>query len=366
MNTTSGTLHTIRWNELCPWLILVRATRVALMVRVLLLALIGVMLTQAGWSVLNEGPEGRQFRLEIANDQAIPDSLGEIELEGIGPLVAGWRWAIQPLTRLFVATTWTDAALFALAGVWVMAVWSLLGGAIARIAALYLTRGETLGPLAAIEASAMHFLSTIGAPAITFVGLVIMSLPLTLAGLIVRLEVGAAIVGLMMIVPLLMGLVFAIAAIGLLLGWPLMWSTIAVERTDSFDAVSRSYSYVYQRPLHLLFYVALASIFGLLAQWFLSTIMGLGGDVCHRLLWLGGGEADIEWIRTQPGTGSWTVDVREFWKRAYVGISNSFPMAFLFPTAVAIYLLLRREIDSAELDQVTLDDPAEVEAKQTS
>ena len=30
-----------------------------------------------------------------------------------------------------------------------------------------------------------------------------------------------------------------------------MWSTIAAERTDAFDAVSRGYAYAFQRPLHL-------------------------------------------------------------------------------------------------------------------
>ncbi|QDS98916.1 hypothetical protein [Adhaeretor mobilis] len=362
MNLSSGTLHTIRWNELCPWLILARATRVALMVRVLLLALVGVLLTQAGWRLLEYlflGTNG-WFMGELS-DAPMPGNEDFLSTKNLGPLIQGWQWAIRPLLRLGEATTLNLALGYSVLGLWTMVTWSLFGGAIARIAALYLTREETLGPFAALRAAASHWTSTFGAPAVTFVGLVVMALPLVLIGLITRLELGAALTGLLMIVPLLMGLGFAIAAIGLLLGWPLMWSTVAVERSDAFDAVSRSYSYVFQRPLHLLFYIAFATILGILAQWLLFAILNFGSESCYHLLGLSGGEQVLEqWLLVEAGSGSWFNEVRLFWERSFMGIAKSFPMAFLFPTAVAIYLLLRREIDAAEMDQVTLDDPAKV------
>jgi len=37
------------------------------------------------------------------------------------------------------------------------------------------------------------------------------------------------------------------------------------RRNDSFDALSRSYAYVFQRPLHYLFYALVAAVFGALA-----------------------------------------------------------------------------------------------------
>ena len=46
-------------------------------------------------------------------------------------------------------------------------------------------------------------------------------------------------------------------AVGLAAGWPLMWPTISSEGTDAFDALSRSYAYVYQRPLAYLLYAVI-------------------------------------------------------------------------------------------------------------
>jgi len=52
--------------------------------------------------------------------------------------------------------------------------------------------------------------------------------------------------------------------VGVLLGWPLMWATISVEGTDSFDALSRTYAYVFQKPLRYAAYIGFAVIIGLL------------------------------------------------------------------------------------------------------
>ena len=53
MSQPPGTLYEIRWNEICPWLILVRALRVSLSIRVLAFAFVGVVLTQWGWAALD-------------------------------------------------------------------------------------------------------------------------------------------------------------------------------------------------------------------------------------------------------------------------------------------------------------------------
>ena len=54
---------------------------------------------------------------------------------------------------------------------------------------------------------------------------------------------------------LMLGLIMAVVLVGLV-GWPLMNATISTEGSDSFDALSRSYSYVYQVPWHCLWYAA--------------------------------------------------------------------------------------------------------------
>jgi hypothetical protein len=53
----------------------------------------------------------------------------------------------------------------------------------------------------------------------------------------------------------------AVVLVGLI-GWPLMNPTIAAEGSDNFDALSRSYSYVYQAIWHYLWYWLVAIVYG--------------------------------------------------------------------------------------------------------
>src|SRR5207248_2453545 len=78
-----------------------------------------------------------------------------------------------------------------------------------------------------------------------------------------------------------------------LIGWPLMNATISVEGSDSFDALSRSYSYVYQAIWHYLWYGLVALFYGMalvffvglmasliifLPKWAVSTTPGIGSN----------------------------------------------------------------------------------------
>ena len=54
-----------------------------------------------------------------------------------------------------------------------------------------------------------------------------------------------------------------------------MWATISSEGTDSFDAISRSYAYAFQRPLHYLFYALVAVVLGVLG-WLLVSNFAAG------------------------------------------------------------------------------------------
>ena len=52
-------------------------------------------------------------------------------------------------------------------------------------------------------------------------------------GLFLRFDFFAMIAGLLWVLPLAWSLLLAVVLIGLLLGWPLMWATVAVEHTDA-------------------------------------------------------------------------------------------------------------------------------------
>jgi hypothetical protein len=373
------------------------------MLRVIALALAGVVLTQAGWALVDRllGEYGNYPFIGQLTDMRLketPAALTVANHERLsihvdafgGPLMTGWYWPALPIIKLVHADAWQARLAYALAGAWSIAVWALFGGAIARIAALYLTHGETLGLMAALRGALVKWPSTAGAPAGALLGVLLVSLPLMFAGLLLRLDVFAVLLGLLWIVVLVGGLALAVLVIGLMFGWPLMWATVAVERTDAFDGISRGYAYVYQRPLHAAFYVAVAGLLGLLAHWIVALFIQASFDATHWAVSAGSGErrlsklaspSDVPLLappfqRGQAPRETGEVNPRvnrsdrasigaleaaagksiRFWETGWFWISKVFPMAYLFPAATGIYLLLRRHIDSADVNDVTFDE----------
>src|SRR6185369_17800140 len=92
-------------------------------------------------------------------------------------------------------------------------------------------------------------------------------------------DLGVLIIGIIWPLILACGFFLAILLVGLLFGWPLVWPTISAEGTDSFDALSRSYSYTYQRPLYFAFLIVatgiLASIGAVFVMLFADVVLYL-------------------------------------------------------------------------------------------
>jgi hypothetical protein len=387
MSTPPGVVNAVRWTELCPWLLLVRAARAALFFRMMALAVVGVWATQMGWSVIEAAflPDEAPSLLDELTERPAPPLLADTRAlwtdapswqpfdavdrhAWAGPLIRGWAWAIQPLTRLVEVDGWRLIAALLAAGVWVMAVWAVVGGAMARMAALYLTRDELIGPIAALVAGVKNAGATFAAPAFSFVVLAVFALLLMFAGLLMRASFLAFLGALVWPVALVIGVVLAIIGIGLVIGWPFMWSTVAAERTDAFDAVSRGYAFVYQRPLHLAFFVFVATVLGVLSQAAVNLIVFTARDAAVGAVAQGMGDDNETGLvlRNQtppegeppplfaPSAGK----LVRFWTGALESLATAFPMAYLFPAAMGIYLLQRRLIDSTELGEVSLEEGA--------
>lgn len=389
----TSALCEIRYGEICPWLILVRSLRVALLLRVLLLGFIGVVATQWGWAVLDRVFSNSPSQLPRLTDSSAPAAeIGPALVEPtadteavttslrvspvgqvmgnllIGPLVRGWAWLAEPFVRMANReASFGQSVALALSGLWAIAVWALLGGAIARISALYLARGELLGPFAALRAAVAKWATTAGGPVIALIFAAALAMPLVLLGIVLWSDILALVAGVVWLAALLWGLLLAVVLIGLLLGWPLMWATIGVERTDAFDAVSRCYAYVYQRPLQLVFYLIVASVLGLLGEAAVHYFAAAGITLTEwTVSWGAGNERAAElFTAAQPdavepalsGVAASGARAMTVWKNVLLAFAASFPLAYLWAAAVGIYLLLRRHIDATEMDEVALDQP---------
>ena len=154
------------------------------------------------------------------------------------------------------------------------------------------------------------------------------------------------------------GLLMALLLLGLLFGWPLMWATISAEGTDSFDALSRSYAYTFQRPLHYLFYAAVAGLIGWLG-WIL--VQNFAASVVWMSYWAAGwgcGADQIDLI-INGGNGLSSSAARagliRFWAGCVKLLAVGYLFSYFWTAATAIYFLLRRDVDATEMDEVYLD-----------
>jgi hypothetical protein len=277
---------------------------------------------------------------------------------------------------------WVYAVLFFLI---TLAVWALFGGAIHRIAALQAAREEKISIFQALRFSASKFLSFFTAPLIPLGVILLVGAFLAFGGLVLGVipYVGEILLGIFFFLAIIAGLVVAFLLVGLVTGVGLMYPTIAVEGSDSFDAISRSYSYVFAKPWRASFYGLVAVVYGSITYLFVRLFIFLALAATHTFVkWgvIGGGKSlgadadklDVMW--KAPSFDSlfgpfnwdamnWAQSVGAVLIGIWVFLLASTVFAFLMSYAASsttvIYYLLRRKVDATDLDDVYVEEPAE-------
>jgi hypothetical protein len=372
-----GVVREIVWKDICPWLILVRALKIAAGLRMLVLAAIALWLISAGWWAAGKAFQGSNdalLQIWIKRQTSWPwqaavqrDSLESLSIRDTiltGPLFEMWSKYSAPFVHLFEPNQSVAGLAYSLlCCLWALLILGLFGGAIARIAALDLTREESIGWRPALEHSWSKLGSYIMAPLLPLGAVLLGILFLSIPALLMRLDFGVLLAGFLWPLVLLAGLLMTIVLVGVWLGWPLMIATLAVESSESFDALNRAYAYVYQRPLRFLFYVFVASVLGLIGSllifWFTELVLYFSE---LAVSW-GAGSEQMRNIRrwslddNPPGhmVGVGATMIR-FWRNCVYTVAHGFQLAFFLTAATGIYLLLRRSVDAVELDEVYLDE----------
>jgi len=432
--TDSLALRSIAWKDLCPWLMLFRAPGLALRMEVLFLATAGGILTALAWwasglifyfgspvtaledyansydtaaqrqQAENIAQLHRQLsRLPGAARTAADGSApveavdtarrlqappfatflwrailgGEI---GSEPFHNSWRTITRPWMELLsLRVSLRQFGYLLCGGLLTLFIWSIFGGAITRCASVQLARGERIGMGPSLKFAVGKLLSYFASPLMPLGGTALFALGVLLVvGLPMNLDAGLIWAGLVWILVLAFGLLIGVLLLGLLFGWPLMWATISTEGTDTFDALSRTYAYTMQRPLHYLLYVVLVGALGALT-WLL--VLGFGEAVIHLSWWAAdwavfdetrmeaivaaadGDHARLDRLADEGveisslgHAGIWLFRLANGLVRA---VAFSFAYGYFWVSASAIYLLLRRDVDHTETDEIFLDDESE-------
>jgi hypothetical protein len=328
--------------------------------------------------------------LSMAIERAAPDPAADGFAVGAGgpfplvpPAAAAARPGVVPsLIRFFtVGPVWllTQHPLyFVLLAIYFLSLWAVFGGAISRIAAVHIARDEKLSIRSAMQFSVGKFLSFLLAPIIPLLIVIVVGLMVTVGSLALGNipVIGPILVGIFFIVALVAG--FAMAVVLLLVGgFNLMYPTIAVEGSDSFDAISRSFSYLYARPWRLGFYTAVAIIYGALTYQFVRLFLFLMLLLTHKFVGMGmyvhaeNGAPVWTTMWPNPGTAArltYHVDYMALtfpqavgaaivsgWVHLAIAMLGAFAISFYFTSNTIIYYLMRREVDATEMDDVYLE-----------
>ncbi len=351
--------------------------------------------------VMNAGTQGQITELEfyISNPEQLQSFIEAYEKKGYraGVFSTLWRFAsarfhgvLISLSELDIPSVKTNIAEYFKAVVWALryhllyciiffainlAVISVAGGSLCRIAALQFARGEKPGLSEALRFSTKKFTSFFATP-LTPAGIIIfIGLFIFLLGLIGNIPwVGELIMGISMPLALIAGALIAVISIGTIAGFNLMFPAVAYDGSDCFDAISRSFSYVYARPWRMGFYTAIAAVYGAICYAFVRLFAFLLLLVTHLFLRFGimvtNSSKEISKLTAiwpEPNfmnllgssslvTLNWSESIAAFLVHLFllvvVGLLVSFIISFYFSANTIIYSLMRNRVDNTAPDDI--------------
>jgi hypothetical protein len=280
-----------------------------------------------------------------------------------------------------------------------LAIWALFGGMITRMAAVQIARREKIGISEAFRFTWNRWTAFFSAPLIPLGIILVIVLLTILYGAFHLIPFFGDIVvdGLLWWLILVAGFAMTVLLIGLV-GWPMMYATISAEGSDSFDALSRSYSYVYQNPWSYLWYAVVALVYGMVLIFF----VGLFGSLTVFLgKWGVSQTPAVDWLNRNPNylfvyapeaygwrdllmqdSPAWKEGavqpelLRQYfldnpqmhwWNRVGAFLVSvwlylvfllvlGFGYSYFWTASTVIYLLMRRKVDDTELDEVFLEE----------
>jgi len=262
-----------------------------------------------------------------------------------------------------------------------LGIWALFGGAIHRICALHFARDEKISVAQAMKFAMSKFFSFYTAPLIPLAIILLAGLFMIVGGALMSIPYVGIVMSLLFPLALIGGLVIAFLMFGLVAGGGLMYPTIAVESSDSFDAISRSYSYVFGKPWRAAFHAIVALVYGVICYLVVRLFVYVALAATHCFvgagIWRGGetisssaDKLDVLWAaptynnllstpRWEAMSGSEAVAafIIWLWVIPIAGLVLAFLLSYCCSASTTIYYLLRRKVDATDLDDVYVEEP---------
>lgn len=383
----------IIWREIFPWLILVRVFRIAIAPGPLLLATGALAVSMLGWwlvgfALLPPAEFNAQTQRAVINPPVVvskvpvdrqfaPIRVPEIArdyLPASGDASAPFWELTNPVRRIFDSrTSFRHVVFYTLGFLISLVAWSFAGGVITRQAIVELATEQPYDWLDSMRYVLRRYLRYLLAPLAPLLALVAMGLLIVPLGWLMNLNIGMFFAGLVWIFVIGLGLIAAWLIVGLVFGWPLMFGVVSSKRDgDALQAFSDSFSYVYGKPLHYLFYIIVALTLGGLTL----VVIDLFADTAIEFgFWgasWGAGRAKIDLIRLHMNdpllgekrdlaasyrAGVWMIGL-------VIALVETIKIAaafsYFFVSMAAVFLLMRHAVDDKEMDEIHLEEDDEI------
>jgi len=340
---------------------------------------------KAARNIKGEGPFAAFLDYQVGQINGIVRGVYNVNFLGdVGPNLGEQGVFRSALNFVSIGPVWAIGQHWLYFVIWLamfMVLFAIFGGAIARVAAVHVAREEKLSVRQALKFSLSKFWSFLSAPIIPLLIVLVVGIIVAAGGLLANIPfVGPILVGVLFFLAIGAGFVMTLVLFGTVGGFTLMYPTIAVEGSDSFDAISRSFSYVYARPWRMAFYSLVALVYGALTYVFVRAFvyvtLVLTRTFAGAWVFVDANNTDNAWSHMWPIPHFWHLPydldttvlgsgqalgagIMSIWIYLTIGLAGAFLLSLFISANTIIYYLMRREVDATELDDVYLEQPEE-------
>ncbi len=352
LQAVGATRTSVDWHRSTPWWFFLSGfVRLGWRTSHVFFAALGIWSTHAGLWAIGLLLGQRSVRFTGPAQGTVPEFtfVSRAWWSDLFPFSTGWLGSPNSITTS-EAVSVVSIAYWLIVLIWLAIVWGFFGGIITRRSVIELGVRTTIGWTSAIKLVAGRLRSMVEAvslPAIATFGLCLVPLFLGLLSHLGSFGEVTSAIGMLFCVILVIPVAWLLLLV--VFGYPLLVAAIVSEKdSDAFEGLSRAAAYLFQRPMTIILALlvggvttqavfrvvglAYQSSFGLLTKFYLST----AGD---------------NPLSTQAGRQIWNLS-----ESIVQTIILAIPVSMFWAAVAATYLVVRREVDQTEYDNLDLQE----------
>lgn len=242
-----------------------------------------------------------------------------------------------------------------LLGIPIVGIIALVGGTISRSAGFEFALGRF-----ATREETLHFTlrrtrQFVGAAILPVAFCTIIFMLIALGGLLLSMPVLDVVGSLLYGLGLTLGIVATLVLVLHVIAAPLLVPAMAIEGTDAFDAIQRSYAYVIGRPLRYLLYVAVLTLLGTFAAVLFAMIARLSIDMTDWAVNFLDFDATDRALRGEGEMGATKQLAHRFivfWRSIVELVIAGYIVSLFFTSSTLLYLAVRRICDGQGINEI--------------